>query len=87
MSRTPCPSPEFHPREDSQNELFDRILERVHHDLPDAIGLAITVHDRRLDEEEATVLAARGYGGEIVEAQLAGSVVRSSTHSSIRCRC
>ncbi|WP_431231958.1 ANTAR domain-containing protein [Mycolicibacterium psychrotolerans] len=66
------PVPEFHRRDLPQQELFDRILERVHLDLPHAIGLAITVHDRRLDEDEVTVLAARGYGGEIVEAQLAG---------------
>ncbi len=67
------PVPEFHPRDLSQQgELFERILERVHLDLPDAIGLSITMHDRRLDEDEMTLLAARGYGGEVVEAQLAG---------------
>jgi hypothetical protein len=67
------PVPEFHPRDTSQQaELFERILERVHLDLPDAVGLAVTVHDRRLDEDEMTVLAARGYGGEVVEAQLSG---------------
>lgn len=67
------PVPEFHARDLSQQgELFARILERVHHDLPDAVGLAITVHDRRLDDDEVTVLAARGFGGEVVEAQLHG---------------
>jgi hypothetical protein len=67
------PVPEFHPRDWSQQgELFERILERVHLDLPDAVGLAVTLHDRRLDEDEMTVLAARGYGGEIVEAELSG---------------
>ncbi|EHB47740.1 ANTAR domain protein [Mycolicibacterium rhodesiae JS60] len=67
------PVPEFHPREESQQgELFERILERVHLDLPEAIGLAITLHDRRLDEDEMTLMAARGYGGEVVEAQLSG---------------
>lgn len=66
------PVPEFHRRDLSQRELFDRILERVHLDLPHAVGLTITVHDRRLDEDEVTMLASRGYGGEIVEAQLAG---------------
>jgi hypothetical protein len=67
------PVPEFHPRDlTQQGELFERILERVHLDLPDAVGLAISVHDRQLDEDEMTVLAARGYGGEVVEAQLAG---------------
>ncbi|GAY16907.1 ANTAR domain-containing protein [Mycobacterium sp. shizuoka-1] len=67
------PVPEFHPRDLSeQGELFSRILERVHLDVPDAVGLAITVHDRRLDEDEMTILADRGYGGEIVGAQLDG---------------
>ncbi|TGD88288.1 ANTAR domain-containing protein [Mycolicibacterium sp. CH28] len=67
------PVPEFHPRDQAQqSQLFERILERIHHDLPDALGLAVTVHDRRLDEDEMTVLAARGLGGEIVGAQLAG---------------
>ncbi len=67
------PVPEFHPRDQAQqSELFERILERVHRDLPDAVGLAVTVHDRRLDEDEMAVLAARGLGGEIVAAQIAG---------------
>ncbi len=67
------PVPEFHPRDTSQqSELFERILERIHLDLPEALGLAITVHDHNADSDEVTVLASRGYGGEIVEAQLAG---------------
>ncbi|MCX2929566.1 ANTAR domain-containing protein [Mycobacterium sp. CVI_P3] len=67
------PVPPFHPRGlTQQGELFERILERVHLDLPEAVGLAVTVHDKRLDEDEMTVLAARGRGGEIVAAQLAG---------------
>lgn len=67
------PVPEFHARDLApQGELFERILERVHLDLPEAVGLTVTVHDRRLDEDEVSVLAARGYGGEIVAAQLGG---------------
>ena len=67
------PVPEFHPRDTSQqSELFERILARIHLDLPEALGLAITVHDHNADSDEVTVLASRGYGGEIVEAQLAG---------------
>lgn len=66
------PVPSFHPRENTaHSELFDRILERVHRDVPDALGLAITVHDHRL-YEGMTVVAAYGLGREIVEAQLGG---------------
>ena len=69
------PAPDFHPREHGagvavQAGLFDHILERVQHELSDAIGLAVTVHDRRQSDEQ-TVLAARGSGREFVEAQLA----------------
>lgn len=78
------PVPEFHARDLSQQgELFERILERVHLDLPEAVGLAVTVHDRGLDEDEVTVLAARGFGGEIVTAQmtgLGGPVIDASVH-------
>lgn len=67
------PVPDFQPRDLSQqSELFERILERIHRDMPDAIGLAVTVHDRGLDQDEITMLAARGFGGDIVAAQLAG---------------
>lgn len=66
------PVPTFHPRENTAHgELFDRILERVHRDVPEALGLAVTVHDHRLDEG-MTVVAAAGIGREIAGAQLDG---------------
>ena len=66
------PIPNFQPREKgSDSELLARILERVQRDLPDALGLAITVHERGHDHD-ATVVAARGLGREIVQAQLDG---------------
>lgn len=65
------PTPSFHPRAQSaQSELFDRILERVQHDLPDALGLAISVHDK---SDGHCLLATHGIGGDVVEAQLAGA--------------
>lgn len=69
------PAPDFHPRDHpgeapAQSVLFERILERVQRDLPDAIGLAVTVHDRRTGPGQ-DVLATRGLGREFVEAQLA----------------
>jgi len=48
-----------------------RILERMQTDLLDALGLAITVYDKRHDTHPA-VLAAQGVGAELVDAQLAG---------------
>ena len=64
------PAPPFHPREKAaHSELFDRILDRVHHDLPDAVALAVTVHSRN---SGVTELAARGFGSGYVDAQLAG---------------
>lgn len=54
------PAPVFHPRQDgSNNELFARILERVQRDIPDAVGLAITLHAKGHDAE---LLATRGVG-------------------------
>lgn len=54
------PAPVFQPRQQSpDNELFGRILERVQRDLPDAIGLAITVHAKG---HGIAVLAERGAG-------------------------
>lgn len=54
------PAPLFHPRQDgAQNQLFDRILERVHRDVPDAVGLAITLHAKGRPME---LLAAWGVG-------------------------
>lgn len=65
------PAPTFHPREHTaQSELFDRILDRIRHDLPEALGLAISVHDKH---DGHILLASWGIGGEFVEAQLAGT--------------
>lgn len=81
------PTPSFHPRDHgagaaSQAGLFDHILERVQHELADAIGLAVTVHDRRHPDEQ-TVIAARGSGREFVEAQrqaAAGPILDACEH-------
>lgn len=64
------PAPLFRPRQnDAQRELFDRILERVHHDLPEAVALAVSVHSKR---DGTTVLATRGIGSGYLEAQADG---------------
>jgi hypothetical protein len=52
--------------------LLGRILERIQSDQLDAVGLAITVHDKRRDEHPS-VLAALGIGAALVEAQLSGA--------------
>ena len=64
--------PHFQPRQHPQlMALLHRILERIHADHLDAVGLAITVHDKRHDASPS-VLAAIGVGAEIAEAQIAG---------------
>jgi hypothetical protein len=64
------PVPPFQPREKTaHSELFERILDRVHHDLPDAVALAVTVHSKN---GGMTEFAARGLGGGYVDAQLSG---------------
>lgn len=64
------PAPLFHPRDEAaHSELLDRILERVHHDLPDATGLAVSVHSKN---GAMTEFAERGFGGEYIAAQLSG---------------
>lgn len=64
------PAPLFRPRQnDVHRELFDRILERVQHDLPDAVALAISVHSKR---EGMNVLATRGIGSGYLDAQAGG---------------
>jgi len=74
------PAPVFNPREHTAPaELFDRILDRVHRDLPHAVGLAVSVHG----PDGSAVLSARGFGREFVEAQrggLGGPVVDACTH-------
>ena len=64
------PAPHFQQRKHPQLfALLHRILERAHADLPKAFGISITVHDKRYSDEP-TVLASRGIGSEIVDAQL-----------------
>ena len=59
------PAPSFHPRHQPANsELFQRLLERIQRDLPDAVGLAITLHGK---EHEDAVVAAQGLGIECLE--------------------
>ena len=62
----------FQPRQHPQlMALLDRILERIQSDHLDAVGLAITVHDKRHDERPS-VLAALGVGAELADAQFSG---------------
>lgn len=64
------PAPLFQHRQNtSQRELFDRILERIHHDLGDSLGLSVSVHSKR---DGMTVLATRGIGVGYLEAQVSG---------------
>jgi hypothetical protein len=51
--------------------LLQRILERVHADLGSALGITVTVHDRRGDGRPL-VPAALGIGEHMVAAQLSG---------------
>lgn len=75
------PAPAFRPRGHAEQDvLFERILDRIHADLSDSVGLAVSLHDRH---DEHTVLAAQGIGRAFVEAQLAGAggpVFDASTH-------
>ncbi|MCB1264567.1 MAG: ANTAR domain-containing protein [Mycobacterium sp.] len=64
------PVPPFHPRSESaHHQLFDRILERVKRDLPDAVALAVTVHPRN---GGVTEFASCGFGSAYLAAQLSG---------------
>lgn len=64
------PAPLFqHRHSTSQRVLFDRILERVHHDLDDAVGLSVSVHSK---SDGMTVLATRGIGAGYLDAQMSG---------------
>ena len=59
------PAPPFHLRQHpADNELFQRLLERIQRDLPDAVGLAITLHGK---DQGASVLAAQGLGIDCLE--------------------
>ena len=66
------PAPSFQPRKHPQLfALLHRILERAHSDVPDAIGLTVTLHGRRF-VGGPVVAAAWGAGSDIVSAQLSG---------------
>ena len=59
------PAPPFHPRlTPANNELFERLLERIQRDLPEAVGLAITLHGK---DHSVSVVAANGVGIEYLE--------------------
>ena len=75
-------APYFQPRQHPQLiALLHRVLDRVRADLRAAVGIAITVQDRRFSEEPS-VLAAVGLEAEMVEAQLAlgGPVADALAH-------
>jgi hypothetical protein len=66
------PAPPFQSRK--HPELFvllKRILERAHRDLPQAVGLPISVHGKRF-RTDPVVAVAWGAGSDIVSAQLSG---------------
>lgn len=66
------PAPNFQPRQHPELiGLLHRILERLQSDLPNALGVAVTVHDKRFKERPSAV-AALGIEGEMVAAQLSG---------------
>jgi hypothetical protein len=66
------PAPQFQPRKHPQLfALLHRILERVRDEIPEAIGITITVHGRRYGDGPV-VVAAWGTGSDIVAAQLSG---------------
>lgn len=76
------PAPNFQPRQHPQLiALLQRVLDRVHADLRDPVGLGITVHDRRFRDGPAAV-AAVGVEAELVDAQLSlgGPVADALTH-------
>lgn len=65
------PVPAFQPRAISAagGDLFDRILERIHRDLPRAVGLTVAQFGRQ-GRDGVTVLASRGLGRDFIEAQV-----------------
>ena len=62
----------FQPRQHPQLvALMHRILERMQLDLVDALGMAITVHDKG-NNEQPVVIASVGVGADFAAAQLSG---------------
>ncbi|MCZ8382612.1 ANTAR domain-containing protein [Mycobacterium sp. CPCC 205372] len=63
--------------------LLQRVLERIHDDLPGVLGVAIAVHDSTTDAGAPVVLCQLGAEGELVAVQtggLGGPVADSLTH-------
>jgi hypothetical protein len=66
------PAPNFQPRKHPELfALLHRILDRAHRDVPESIGLTVTIHGKRFSGGPV-VAASCGEGAEIVTAQLAG---------------
>jgi hypothetical protein len=66
------PAPPFQSRKHPELfALLKRILDRAHRDVPEAIGLTISVHGKRY-RDSPIVAAAWGAGSDIVGAQLSG---------------
>lgn len=66
------PSPKFQPRKHPELfALLHRILDRAYRDVPEAIGLTVTIHGKRFSGGPV-VAASCGAGSEIVTAQLSG---------------
>jgi hypothetical protein len=66
------PAPPFQTRPHPElSALLNRILNRVRRDLPEAIGLTISVHGKRFSDGPV-VVAAWGVGSVVVGAQLSG---------------
>lgn len=61
------PAPPFHPRQTPANtELFQRLLERIQRDLPEAVGLAITLHGK---DHSVSMVAVHGVGIECLQSK------------------
>jgi hypothetical protein len=66
------PAPPFQSRKHPELfALLKRILERAHRDVPEAIGITISVHGKRF-RDGPVVAAAWGAGSDVVHAQLLG---------------
>ncbi|MFV9635133.1 ANTAR domain-containing protein [Mycobacterium neumannii] len=66
------PAPSFQPRQHPELiTLLHRILERLQADVPGTAGVAVTVHDKRFNED-ASALAALGIEEKMIAAQLSG---------------
>ena len=79
------PAPVFHPRgHTAESGLFARILDRIDNDLPDCVGLAVSVHGKN---DEHSILAAKGVGGNSSRLSWPVPEDRWRMPSNTRCRC